>query len=51
MSFSLNYSKCEIIVGLFLLNLFGYGKVKMLGGFIAKKKKTKIALVNVTIAF
>lgn len=50
MSFSLNYSKCEIIVGLFLLNLFGYGKVKMLGGFIAKKK-TKIALVNVTIAF
>lgn len=37
MSFSLNYSKCEIIVGLFLLNLFGYGKVKMLGGFIAKK--------------
>lgn len=24
MSFSLNYSKCEIIVGLFLLNLFGY---------------------------
>lgn len=38
MSFSLNYSKCEIIVGLFLLNLFGYGKVKMLGGFITKKK-------------
>lgn len=37
MSFSLNYSKCEIIVGLFLLNLFGYGKVKMLGGFITKK--------------
>lgn len=50
MSFSLNYSKCEIIVGLFLLNLFGYGKVKMLGGFITKKTP-KIALVNVTIAF
>lgn len=50
MSFSLNYSKCEIIVGLFLLNLFGYGKVKMLGGFITKKNP-KIALVNVTIAF
>lgn len=38
MSFSLNYSKCEIIVGLFLLNLFGYGKVKMLGGFITQNK-------------
>lgn len=30
MSFSLHYSKCETIAGLFLLNLFGYGKVKCL---------------------
>lgn len=46
MSFSLNYSKCEIIVGLFLLNLFGYGKVKMLGGFITKKTQNSACKCN-----
>lgn len=46
MSFSLNYSKCEIIVGLFLLNLFGYGKVKMLGGFIAQKNQNSACKCN-----
>lgn len=46
MSFSLNYSKCEIIVGLFLLNLFGYGKVKMLGGFITKKSQNSACKCN-----
>lgn len=51
MFFSFNYSKCEIIVGLFFLNFFGYGKVKMFGGFIVKKKKIKIVFVNVIIVF
>lgn len=46
MSFSLNYSKCEIIVGLFLLNLFGYGKVKMLGGFITQKNQNSACKSN-----
>lgn len=51
MFFSFNYSKCEIIVGLFFLNFFGYGKVKMFGGFIIKKKIFKIVFVNVIIVF